>query len=1789
MLLEHIRQVKTMTKLPLRRVAALSTLLLLTMIALSASANAGAPNPGSGDPVSGAQDVFWRELSDQAHLYLARENETERTDVLEGTTENVGQLTTQQPDPPRAQGQSAVDVAQLDPYLVREPNVTDQLDDPQTTAQFQTDPLSRDVTIRGSNVMDAEIKVIATPQLQWTIRVVDCASDSCDSADRTVVGEDVFVPNQPSNPVEGYRGNFTLSRTIPFTDDAEGELGKNSYRFEEGNRVRIEVFAEPGTIDLGVIPTDLDELDVSRFVWLLRREGPSTDAPLAGASRLILHTEDSMEVTGWLQDQDGQVSDLFTNHTDDTEDEIDARFAIRSAFGLSDVDDATATFELERFNPATGSNETVLMQPDGNSSVDMEEDPGLRSAADGQKGWRLPERFWNYDEAAPGQYRAIMGADGVRESGGPSEGLSRTWEFRLTDQATQVSMFEGDENTHLIQPGSSTTFLVNVENAGSTKDRFDLSVDFSAAAQQGWTADVQAPGLTANDELPLESGESALVRVTVTAPEGTPTGVSQSFAFNATSTIDDEAFQEISLIATTSNEVRQDVDIIPTGDSADVVMGPQENKSSTLYVWNNATVPNDVDVAIRRSGDLDRWNVTLEGQGQEADAFTIRGVPPGDVTSVDVRFQTKGDLSTLQNNVILNATIAGLPETLVELDVGAQVELRDNVRVDILNAIGDARWRYLEMECPGTSELACPSDEGIPQPLGLATDDPPDSDANDAIDATYFRTWVTNTGDQEQSFTLDIRGAQEDLVNDIEAYRCDNAFTPIPDSARLPEAGTGVPSTPNQGEITGLSPTEQTCALESNGDRPADFQANNIWPPPTLRKFSDNRTSSIATIEDLGAGETAEYYVRVVHRTDASSYATSKLTFSVVADCNECPAEGRDEVRVRGENGVEDKSDVLVEPVARLPGYNDDTSLPLVDIDNSTQQTVTKSFIPGQQEHIDFKVRATHGASYADTNEESKVRVSLTGVETEDGWDAQLQPVTTQAETELGFVDSYTWGTECGEFLFCGPGADPGHASYQDTEFLVRVTPPSPDDDENELLAGDSSSVIVEASGIGFQGTDFVKLKTEVESVPDLELDAGSLTEPVTSGESTAFLLDLDNRGSARGTFSFTAEAPDGWTASPSHDNFTIEAQSSRSLPLRVTAPDAIEVGRQVDILVKSTWDDEVPKDWSNDELECDASGEPLNPNAPVACETLTVTVVDRGTLRIHPEGSTSATMQPGAQETFGFSLENTADNRDFDVELEVVAPQEWSADLSRDQFTGDSDLDAGDNRSVNLILRAPDDVVEGSSHAFVVKARDAGNDENVALETFTADIIRGTARPVVNVVDESDQLVERGSSVTYELEVENRGSAQGTFQLLVDGPSREDWTARIHDQTGLSVSEIDLFPNQQRTVFVNVSAPFEDVDEGTTVTPTFKARANFQSQETSSVAQASLTARIQDYGVNLNMPDTNIEYIPGTRATVPLEVTNTGNGNDTLNVSMSLQGLDNTWTVTFDESSVRLEPGETETIDAEIRSPRDPLPSSRTVTFTSWAGTERGAEVAQWQNRSVPFVVDILDYRSQDVDDDGFVELAVDTTPENPNDGYPHYREIFPEGKNATVRASFDGDEDGKPDYLLDDPENGGIDGIADIYWDPDDISVYRIEHRPDVDYDSTPDYLIDADGDDVVDAFWNSGNRTRGDVDAISLGNDDLRQYVIDSEGDGRFDKYYDPASDLVSEATTDTGQGPNVVGLDTTGDGDVDTYYDTEDESVEAATFQNAGQFAQDYWYLVALFALVIVVGVLAVHRR
>lgn len=237
-----------------------------------------------------------------------------------------------------------------------------------------------------------------------------------------------------------------------------------------------------------------------------------------------------------------------------------------------------------------------------------------------------------------------------------------------------------------------------------------------------------------------------------------------------------------------------------------------------------------------------------------------------------------------------------------------------------------------------------------------------------------------------------------------------------------------------------------------------------------------------------------------------------------------------------------------------------------------------------------------------------------------------------------------------------------------------------------------------------------------------------------------------------------------------------------------------------------------------------------------------------------------------------------------------------------------------------------------------------------------------------------------------------------------------------------------------------------------------------------------------------------------------------------------------------------------------------------------------------------------------------------------------------LPDGNTTTVfRLFIDGDGDGRADHFVDDSG----DGLPNAYWDPDREHSHRLTVFKDVDADNVVDYFVDVDGDDQLDKVFNVVTGTFTDLIVRDIDGDTTLDYVVDADGDGEVD-----ADETV--LFTRGGQLIAVQKVDVDGDGELDEVYDVDgdgkpdyfirngetesrpltlkdvngdgvedwlydsnldgkDDSYYDPASRQGGQgidsqasfirMAGEYWYIPALFALVVVLFIVlvAVTRR
>ncbi|MHB8584943.1 MAG: hypothetical protein ACYDDF_03790 [Thermoplasmatota archaeon] len=488
-----------------------------------------------------------------------------------------------------------------------------------------------------------------------------------------------------------------------------------------------------------------------------------------------------------------------------------------------------------------------------------------------------------------------------------------------------------------------------------------------------------------------------------------------------------------------------------------------------------------------------------------------------------------------------------------------------------------------------------------------------------------------------------------------------------------------------------------------------------------------------------------------------------------------------------------------------------------------------------------------------------------------------------------------------------------------------------------------------------------------------------------------------------------------------------------------------------------------------------------------------------------------------------------------------------------------------------------------------------------------------------------TQQLVQRNNYVNYTVTLVNTGNqnlssfrlqaqivqivrAQGyTDPRLCTVPQTPTcWEASIALPTGQVISDssgaatiANVAHNQLVTVNLTIRAPLYEQPGAYALGTLNVYDANAPQTP---LASLNVQSKIQDYGVYIQPVANSITIAPGLSGSVLVLLKNTGNGNDTLNVSVDTGGLP--WSSVFQFDHIFLPAGATTGVRLTFQSPTDPLPTPRLAKMWIYGGSVGNHIVNQTcvttgsRNciadiyASSPFFIRIPQYRQADVDNDNITELAVAMDP-TMTDGYDTFVVYSSLGVVPhLVDKALGADHHFK--FLIEVPtQAGAYSNIANVYWDPDTNIVSRIVKTFDLNNDGTVDYLIASQGGGVVDTTYESATREFLRTYPVHILAPDKTQYLIDTVGDGAPHKYYDPdypPRGLVTNLQPQPNLGPNVYGVDTVGDGKIHLFYDYKTQTVTPVQGVQIVDFAKNYWYVFAGFlAVVILFGVVLSRRR
>lgn len=1460
--------------------------------------------------------------------------------------------------------------------------------------------------------------------------------------------------------------------------------GANSYdvqiRFEKNEVINIPK-GDPIRLILQGSATDSDGLLTQQPTWSVSDQG----------SRLVIRSSDSLRAATWTQNKDGSVQSLFKPYPDKTNvppegiPRIVGYFAVQSAFGIGDANGygALPQFTLERGGQA------VPVGPNENGIIPATYDQAVSQASEGRAVWRFAAENLDYRGLNPGEYNLTVNMP-FHQGGAFRFGtLARIF---LSAQSVSLSAYDDNDPStfpspleslaHEMPPGGTTTFLLLVNNTGSVNDTFRMDGTLVSSDPVGWSGAIGGAGVT-DQTIRLAPQESKLVTFTLTAPPGAGVGASAIFQITATSTLDPTAkTTPLTVIATVSNTVRHEVGII--GPSKQLQVIPGEEARTPIFVWNKGTRVANLSLEIA-TPPAPGWSEDLLAGELAVKRVVLSNVRPGDVVRVDMRVTSTSNQPDITREVSLNATSLDASGVAVDSLVRFVLKPVSSVRVDVLNTIGNI-GHFVEVS---GSQVRCTVSTVC---------------ADDGVDGTWFRVWITNTGKRGDVF--DIR------VDDIKT---------------LPPAEGFLPDCPDQvfqGEFGIFARNSEGVAVGRNqvALQPGETAELYVW-----RGIDKNQTPCEP---DGGAG---------------GSSKPDTYSFNVIAKSQTTDASGSGAAIVTAVEGAR-KNAVLVEGVARLPGYSPDR--PLVDISQAKKNIVTGGTEPGQ--NLTYFVRVTHGGSWASTgggDDNSDIQVILTGVDREHGWNVSLRNVTSIVDPiQRPYTDNLTISNQ-----FTGR-----RESFVDREIEIVVQPP--DGKNGTGLAGEQNTFNVQVFGPD-KAQNTLNIKTTIVQFANVSVAADQPRLFAHPDEQGAYLLYVNNTGSSNSTVTLRANVEPAtpnaaqWLVEPSTQTFSLQAFKNRTIALSVRPPAGASPGTTGDLNVSIEYAPN-PYDLAR------------TVNKTIA---LTTEVAARGTLKLTAPTSTT-TVAPGGFANFTMTLQNTGTQL-IQFRLTGTSLPNWTQTLSPAEGT----LAAGESKPVVYVLKSPADVVNDTAFSSILRVTEIGNEINFDGTSVRINILGGKAIPSISV-PKTLKTVDRNGDQNFEVQVKNVGTATGRMQLTVRSGDPA-WQVGVQNSRAVNLTFVDLAPNELVTLNVSVRAPFL-VAENTVVPVELIAETAGQT------AKANLQAAVHDFGVHVELLPARLDAIAGLPTEWTVRLRNDGNDNDTLNVSAVLEDIPD-WTVTLATDRLRLEPGQVGEIRAIVKPPTNPLPTPRAYTLKFYAGTLEGVKVNLSKNETVAGIVNVLNYRAVDVDKDEFLELAVDFD-RDPANGFERFVEIFTQGSQSSVVAV--GKINGKTNFFLDIPVARPLDGIADVWFDPETVFAYEVKYAPDVNNDNAPDYFLDTDHDGKIDKAYDTINQAFWPVTEVKAYGDERIQYLVDLSNDGKPDRFYDPETRIVTRTQAVEGS-PNLVGLDTKNDGKVDKYYDIRANTVTDAKVFGFVDFARQYWYFFVIFLAMVVLTVVLVGRR
>ena len=454
---------------------------------------------------------------------------------------------------------------------------------------------------------------------------------------------------------------------------------------------------------------------------------------------------------------------------------------------------------------------------------------------------------------------------------------------------------------------------------------------------------------------------------------------------------------------------------------------------------------------------------------------------------------------------------------------------------------------------------------------------------------------------------------------------------------------------------------------------------------------------------------------------------------------------------------------------------------------------------------------------------------------------------------------------------------------------------------------------------------------TVVSADVDISLSANPSSAEASPDEAAEYTILVRNTGDDDAAVSLSTQQGNdcnGFTSTLETTFVQVGSQSSEQVTLTVTVTD--QASGECETTVNA-----------QGQVSGGAPGTPSNADV-----TVVTTAGDGGGLysvSLSTDESTTKNYDGEDNEvTWDVDVENNGEQQ-ANVQLEMTSDSDCESDeLSATVDPSVLQLEPEDQQEVTVTIDMPNGAeTDAGSHCFILKAT-VTNDPNAA-DQAEDNLTLSLNVPEIKECDASLQYsshnLDPGEQASNSIEVENIGNTEWTVTANAQSVDGEDISGWVDFDSPRSKLLTEPGSSDDTHTFTFDVTPDDSLEAGTQVAIGIQGRAGSDIG-----CEKILTVTVgQEFGASMALSRSTLSNVePGTSGTLSIQITNEGNGQETM--ALGTSGVPPGWQVSFSKSSVTLGSSQSsnnkETVGVDVFVPEDAsAESDAVISFTIGRG----------------------------------------------------------------------------------------------------------------------------------------------------------------------------------------------------------------------------------------------------------